>query len=117
MADIMRTSEENGVTIVEFADETRLDGLAVDQIRDQLTALVEEGGPSRILMDCAALEFLSSQALGLLVTLRIKAARSETRVVLANVPEILMDIVTLTQVDRLYEILPTREEAMAALHA
>ncbi len=118
MADsCMTVSEKDGVKIVEFADGTELDALQTEQVQPRLYALVEQEQAKRLLLDLANVRYASSVALGCLVSLRLKAARAGCAIGLANIPTHLVDIMNLTQLDKLYEIYPTRADAMQALQA
>jgi anti-sigma B factor antagonist len=116
-ASPMTVLRQDDLDVVEFAPDAELDSFTMNQIQSDLYALVEDRPGRGVVLDFSNVSFASSQALGCLVTLRLKAARSRAKVVLAAVPEPLMDIVRLTQLDRLYEIFDTREEAIAALSA
>jgi anti-sigma B factor antagonist len=108
-------SERDGVHLVEFAPDTELDSSNIEQVQERLYALVEGGPPRKVLLDFLNVGYAASQALGSLVTLRLKAARTGSTVVLARIPETLMEIVRLTQIDKLYEVFPTLEAALARL--
>lgn len=113
----MRVNEQDGLVIVEFAEETDLNALEMDRIRGELYSLVEDRADCRMVLDFANVAYASSQALGCLVTLRLKAARTGAQVVLANIRPILADIITMTHLDTLFVVYPTRAEALAHITA
>jgi anti-anti-sigma factor len=111
----MTVTEQDGVKIVEFADGTELDALHTEQVQPQLYALVEGGQGGRLLLDMANVRYTSSVALGCLVSVRLKAARAGCSIGLAAIPTHLVDIMNLTQLDKLYDIYPTRAAGLTAL--
>lgn len=115
MTDPMTTTIQDGVMIVEFAPDANLDAAFMDTITPRLYKLMEPGEPLRIAIDFSNVAFVSSQALGSFVTLRLKGARSGKSLAICGVPESLAEIFSLTQLDRLYNIYPTRENAVETL--
>lgn len=113
----LRSTVQNGVVVIDFDDNTNLDGPTIEEMQSDLFRLVEEDAPRGGVIDLKNVAFISSQALGVLVTLRLKAARGNTRLVLAGVREPLLEIVTLTQIDKLYELFPSSAAALASFES
>ena len=112
---VLRVEQSDGVTVVGFAERTELDSLSSDQVGRELFALVEEEDPPNVVVDFTNLDFLSSQAIGVLLTLRLKAARTGAEVVLAAVPSKFDEIFKLTNFEQLYQVFPTVADATAHL--
>lgn len=110
---LLRIERNEGVTVVGFAERTELDSLSSDQVGRELFALVEEEEPPNVVVDLANVDFLSSQAIGVLLTLRLKAARTGAEVVLAAVPSKFDEIFKLTNFEQLYQVFPTVADAAA----
>jgi len=66
-------TEKDGVCVVDFRDESVLDGKAVPAITEDLYDLVDDRGHAKILLDLSAVRFLSSPMIGTLVALHKKA--------------------------------------------
>lgn len=115
MAAALNVSEQSSVKIVAFTPETELDASNIGDLEKSLYALVEGQKGQKIVLDMGNVIYAASRALGCLVTLRLKAARNGCEVVMASVPGPLVDIVQLTNLDKLYEIHPTREAAIKRL--
>ena len=116
-ATVTKITEREGVTYVDFAPDTNLDALTVESTRDELYGLVQTQQNLKVVLDFSNVDFLASMALGMLVTLRLKAARNGSSVVLAGVRPMLTDIIAVTQIDKLYGVFPTREAAAAHLQS
>ena len=116
-ASTVHTLEADGIVTVEFDPNTNLDAETVQNIQKQLYALVEGSQARKVLLDFANVAFMSSLAMGCMLTLRLKAARSGSRLIISGIRETLTDILEMTQMDKLFEIVPTREEARKRLLA
>ncbi len=57
------------VTVAKFVDKKILDENNIQMIGNQLFGLVEEDGRKKIVLDFTAVEYLSSAALGKLITM------------------------------------------------
>lgn len=108
---------------IEF-DENR-DGVVVaalvgslnDVDSDELLARVDSaigGGSTRIVLDCAGLDFVSSYGLGVLVRLRKRLAGAGGEAKLAAVPETVKGVLRLTRLDKVFSLYPDVESAVDA---
>ena len=109
----LQVEESDGVTLVGFPENAELDAAIVDQVGRELFSQVESGDQRKVVISFEHLGFLSSQAIGVLLTLRLKAARTGSEVVLAAVPSAFDDIFRLTNFEQLYEIFQTVADAKA----
>src|SRR5260221_14407237 len=71
------TVEEQGeVTLISFLDKRIFDDRTIEAIAEQLGSLVEEGH-SKLLLNFSGVEYLSSTALGKLISLHKKLSGAE----------------------------------------
>jgi anti-sigma B factor antagonist len=89
----------------------------VERARSDLVRMVDEEKRTRLILDFAQVQFLSSQVVGLLLTLhkRIAAAKSAdagAELVLCGLRPELRELLKITKLDRLLTIKPTRKEAV-----
>ncbi len=66
-------TEKDGACVVDFRDESVLDGKAVPAVTEDLFDLVDNRGHAKILLDLSAVRFLSSPMIGTLVAMHKKA--------------------------------------------
>jgi len=66
-------TEKDGACVVDFRDESVLDGKAVPAVTEDLFDLVDNLGHAKIVLDLSAVRFLSSPMIGTLVALHKKA--------------------------------------------
>src|SRR5437879_11260439 len=86
------------VTVVNFTDRKILDEQNIQIIGEQLFSLVDELGRRKVLLNFGNVEYLSSAALGKLITLNKKLQAVNGRLVLCNItPQIYegMEVTTL----------------------
>ncbi|MBU0637923.1 MAG: STAS domain-containing protein [Planctomycetes bacterium] len=108
-------TEVEGATIVSFRGDSILDILTIQRTGRELYNLIDEAGKRRVVLDFRAVRFLSSQALGVLLTLRRKADKAGARVVLSQARPELARVFKVTNLDQLFHFFDSNEEALAHL--
>jgi anti-anti-sigma factor len=108
-------SEIKGVTIVGFQTASIMDQRTIEAIGADLYALVDEMAKKKIVLDFAAVKFLSSQMLGVLIHLQKKARQIGGRVVLCAMRPELMKVFQITKLDKILEFAPDERGALEKL--
>ena len=101
------------VTIVTFQDASILDTVQVEEIGETLYDLVDSRNCKRLVLDFTAVRFLSSSALGILITLQKKAKTIKGQVVLCALKDDLRKVFQITKLEKLFTFAKTEEEALA----
>ena len=102
------------VTVVNFVDRKILDEQNIQIIGEQLFSLVDEEGLRKLLLNFGNVEYLSSAALGKLITLNKKLQAAGGRLVLCNIDPQIKEVFEITKLNKLFTI---HEEEQAALQA
>ena len=102
------------VTVVGFTASAILDTLHIQQIGDELYGLVDKNAGGRIVLNFAEVKFLSSQALGVLLTMRRKAEQAKTTVVIAGLRKELQKVFKITNLEKLFTFHKTKDDALEA---
>jgi anti-sigma B factor antagonist len=104
--------EVGDVTIAKFIDKKILDENNIQIIGNQLFALIDEDARSKIILDFSNVEYLSSAALGKLITMekKVKAAKGKLRLACIR-PEI-YEVFAITKLNRLFKICEDQERAL-----
>jgi len=104
--------EIGGVTVARFVDKKILDETNIQNIGNQLFALVDEDGRKKIVLDFSIVEYLSSAALGKLITMdkKVKTAKAKLRLCCIR-PEI-YEVFEITRLNKIFDIKSTQEEAL-----
>jgi anti-sigma B factor antagonist len=102
------------VTVVNFVDRKILDEQNIQIIGDQLFSLVDQDGLRKLLLNFGNVEYLSSAALGKLITLNKKLQGVGGRLVLCNIDPQIYEVFEITRLDKFFNI---QKEEQAALQA
>lgn len=105
-------NEDHGVRVVEFTDSKILDEANIEQIGDRLFALINEGDRPKILLDFANVDHLSSAALGKLLQARELVHKVNGQLRLCDIKPQIFEVFTITKLDKLFRVYPTRSDAM-----
>lgn len=106
---------DSGITTIEFRPDSFAGALEVEKTGKELYAAVEKGDSKKLILDFGNVDYLSSVGLGVLLTLRMKAAKVGAAAVLANVRARFGEILSLTNLDKLFTIFDSRDAAQAHL--
>ena len=108
----LEKSEVGGVTVVRFVDRKILDEANIQELGKELFALVEEENRKSLLLNFANVEFLSSAALGKLITLDKKVKAHGGKLKLCNIRPEIYEVFAITKLNKLFDI---REDEAAGL--
>lgn len=102
------------VTVVRFRDHKIVEDLNIQELGQELFQLVEQDHRLRLLLNFSSVEFLSSAALGKLITLdkKIKAHGGKLR--LSNIKTEIYEVFAITKLNRLFDIQEDEADALAA---
>lgn len=104
--------EVGDVTVATFVDKKILDENNIQQIGSQLFALVEEDDRKRIVLDFSNVEYLSSAALGKLITMDKKVKANGGKLRLCSIRPDIYEVFAITKLNKLFDIKDTQEDAL-----
>ena len=102
------------VTVVNFVDRKILDEQNIQVIGEQLFSLVDEQGLKKILLNFSNVEYLSSAALGKLITLNKKLQQAGGKLILCNIDAQIFEVFEITKLDRFFKIIKEEQAALQA---
>ena len=102
------------VTVVNFIDRKILDEQNIQIIGEQLFGLVDEEGCRKLLLNFGNVEFLSSAALGKLITLNKKLQAARGRLILCNIDPQIHEVFEITKLDKFFNIQKEEQTALQA---
>ena len=106
----------NGDTVqIEFTARKILDEANIADIGEQLTAIVEKEDRPRIIISFAAVDHLSSAALGTLITINNKVKQRGGQLRLSDINPQIYEVFLITKLNKLFHIFPTVKEAQDSL--
>jgi len=112
----VNVTDHKDVKVVDFVESKILDEANIAEIGQQLTALVEARDRPKVLLDFGKVDHLSSAALGMLINVnnRVKTQNGQLR--LANIKPQIIEVFEITKLNKLFKILPTRQDALASFN-
>ena len=108
-------SESASVSVVKFSDRKIIDPEAIQQLGQELFDLVERDERRKIVLNFSSVEFLSSAALGKLITFDKKAKKLGAEIVLTNIAPEIFQVFSITNLDKLFSIKDCEADALAIL--
>lgn len=107
--------EVGDVTVAKFTDKKILDEGNIQVIGNQLFSLVEEDGRQKIILDFSNVEYLSSAALGKLITMDKKVKTAKGKLRLCSVRPDIYEVFAITKLNKLFTMCEDREKALEGL--
>lgn len=113
----LEVSEEGDVTVVRFVDRKILDAANIQDLGDELFALVEREHRVKLLLNFSHIEFLSSAALNKLIILDKKVKAVGGTLKLCELRSEIFEVFVITRLTQLFDIKEKEVDALAAFAA
>jgi len=84
-----------------------------DLFKDEIKALIDEGHKD-VILDLNGVPWINSTGLGILITGYHSLKNAEGSMKICNVKERVLSIFYISQLENIFAVFPTREEALAA---
>jgi anti-sigma B factor antagonist len=102
------------VTVVRFRDHKIVEDVNIQQLGQEMFRLVETDHHDKLLLDFSSVGFLSSAALGKLITLDKKMKAHGGKLKLSNIRPEIYEVFAITKLNRLFDIRDDEADALAA---
>ena len=116
MPERIEVLTEGEVTVVQFKDEKILDEANIQQIGEELYALVEDGSKQKLLVNFENVAFLSSATLGKLISLNKRAGKVGTALKFCSIRPDLLQVFEMTGLTRVFDIHDDQASALDAFN-
>ena len=107
--------EVGDVTVAKFLDKKILDENNIQLIGNQLFGLVDDDGRRKIVLDFSNVEYLSSAALGKLITMNKKVVDAGGKLRLCAIRPDIYEVFAITRLNKVFDIKDTQEQALAGM--
>ena len=107
-------NEVGDVTVVRFRDHKIVEDINIQQLGQELFRLIEVDNRDKLLLNFSAVDFLSSAALGKLITLDKKMKAHGGALKLSNIRPEIYEVFAITKLNRLFDIKDDEADALAA---
>jgi len=116
MSQFFNVQQYGESTVIEFTTASLMDRLDLEKLAQDLYRLVDEEDRRRIVLDFERVQYLSSQAIGILLNMHKKlSALKKSKLVLCGVGPRLMELLKITRLDLIFTVKPTQKEATKAM--
>ncbi|MEM1212028.1 MAG: STAS domain-containing protein [Planctomycetota bacterium] len=106
--------QDGDVTRVGFLDRNILEEANIQQIGDEVAAVIDGQASPKLLLNFESVEHLSSAALGTLITINNRIREKGGQLRLANIDPQIYDVFKITKLNKLFQIHDTAEKAMGS---
>ena len=108
-------SESSNINVVRFKDQKIIDPEAIQQLGQELFDLLEKDNHKKLVVNFSNVEFLSSAALGKLITFEKLAKQHHADLILTNIAPEIFQVFAITNLDKLFQIKDNEADALAVL--
>jgi anti-anti-sigma factor len=102
------------ITVVRFVHHKIIDDLIIQELGQELFALVEVDKRAKLVLNFYNVEFLSSAALGKLITLDKKMKPLGGKIRLSNIRPEIFEVFRITKLNKLFDIKDDEADAIKA---
>jgi len=102
------------VTVVKFVDRKILDEAGIQELGAELFSLIEQDNRRSIVLNFDNVDFLSSAALGKLITLDRKVKSAQGRLKMSNIRPEILEVFQITKLNKVFDIRGEEAEAISA---
>ena len=103
------------VTVARFVEKKILDEANIDQMGQEMFGLVDQDGRTRIVLDFSNVEYLSSAALGKLITMNKKVTAVGGKLRLCSIRKDIYDVFKITRLDKILDLKDDLDSALEGL--
>ena len=111
----LKVTRQGDAVQVEFTTRKILDEANIAEIGEALSTIVEKEERPRIIISFAAVDHLSSAALGTLIIINNKVKQRGGQLRLSNINPQILEVFLITKLDKLFRIYRTVQEAQDSL--
>ena len=111
----IQVNESANITVVQFRDEKIIDSETIQELGQELFDLIDRDDRKKIVLNFSKVEFLSSAALGKLITFEKKTKRAKGELILTNISPEIFQVFAITNLDKLFQIKDSEADALAVL--
>ncbi|OQA98163.1 MAG: putative anti-sigma factor antagonist [Bacteroidetes bacterium ADurb.Bin217] len=103
---------DNGIAIASFKNVTRFNYVISQEVKDQLNTVMKKQG-AKLIFNMQGLDFIDSSAIGTIISVLKSAKEFQGTFCLCNLSPEVYDLLEVMQLQTVFEIYPTLEEALS----
>ncbi len=110
----LTVSQLKDISVIEFTNNKILDEANIEEIKATLFGLIDAKATPRLLLDFGNVDHMSSAALGTLINVSNRVKEKNGQLRLANIKPQIFEVFVITKLNKLFRILPSRQDAIAS---
>lgn len=110
----IEVSANGPVTVARIVDKKILDDACIQELGGEILGLIDHDGHRSLALDFGNVEYLSSSALGKLITLDRRMKGHKGRLVLCGIRPEILEVFQITKLNKVFDIRTDVAEALAA---
>jgi anti-sigma B factor antagonist len=110
----LKVKRDGSIVEVQFRDRNILDEANIQQIGEEIKAIIEAEPAPKLLINFTDVDHLSSAALGTLITINNRVRALKGQLWLSNIDPQIYQVFVITKLNKLFEIHDTAEKARAS---
>jgi anti-sigma B factor antagonist len=110
----LEVTEVGDVTVVRFRDRKIVEDINIQELGSEMFKLIEAEQRKKLVLNFSTVDFLSSAALGKLITLDKKMKSNGGILKLSNIRPEIYEVFAITRLNRVFDIKDDEADALAA---
>ena len=110
----LEVADNGEISVVRFRDRKILDDASIQELGQELFNLVDVEMCQNIVLNFSKVDFLSSAALGKLITLEKKVKANKGKLRLSNIRPEILDVFVITKLNKVFQIYDDEAAALAS---
>jgi anti-sigma B factor antagonist len=117
MSSLFTIQQIGPATVVEIHAVALMEQPLIDAIAEAISSQIVEQGKRKLIIDFTTVEYMSSRAINMVLVLKKKLADLPgAELILCGVGSRLSELVHITRLDKVLNIQPTQQDAIAAIN-
>jgi anti-anti-sigma factor len=108
------TKRVNGILVIIFRQNQMLNAVTIEQVSAGLKELIDAADEEKFVVDFSQVDYLSSSALGMLISLQRRVMQKKGQIRLSGISQEIMEVFHITKLDTVFDIY---KDAVAAVEA
>lgn len=108
----LAVEHDGDIIKVELLDRNILEEAAIQQIGEEISALIDQTNNPKILINFSNVEHLSSAALGTLITVNNKVRQKGGQLRLTHIDSQIYEVFVITRLNKLFQIYDDNDQAV-----
>jgi len=111
----LKITEQDGISVIGFANAAALNAYCVADTAKELYTLIDKFGRRLLVLDLSTVQMLSSQSLGVFLTMKEKLKPLDGKVAISGIDPKLYRVFKITKLQEVFEFFDNVETAVSQM--